>query len=280
MQQALLNLREATRTRDALLGRLLCPACSGMLAPQPAGDGGALCMGCDRAWPLRAGVLDLCRPELPPKPRARSYPQGGKDLDFFSFFEATLKMRAYTQTTLEDEVYELLQWVDPTPEEPLLVLGGGRGEWAMFLCAAVADVPFLVCDDDLGELQAAARMLGRSEGGPVLLVRCDLDAPPIRPGAFSGAFSFGVLSSVPDAAAHLGRLGRVLHPGGRLAGLSLARSAIAHIATAQDQLAQKLGLRFVSMEELAQRAVRAGWREFRHEQPSNWMARFRLRRLD
>jgi hypothetical protein len=35
------------------------------------------------------------------------------------------------------------------------------------------------------------------------------------------------------------------------------------------------GHRFVAMEALALSLVRAGWREFRHEQPSNWMARYR-----
>lgn len=254
---------------------LRCPRCTG---PLVAAGGGARCLGCDHLCVNRNGVLDLVDPKRPPEPRIRRYPHGGKNLDFYAFFEAGLKMRAYASTTLEDEVYELLHWIDPTPEEPQLVLGAGAGEWALFLCAAVNDVPMILADDDDDALAMSRKLLSRSEGSPVLLVRCDLDHPPFGPGAFAGALEFGVLHGVADAAAHLGKVGRTLRARAPLGGLSLARSSIPQIAQTQAQLAARGGLRFVAMEELAQKAVRAGWSEFRHEQPSNWMARYRLRR--
>ncbi len=203
---------------------------------------------------------------------------GGQDLDFHGFWEAVLEMPAYQQTDMEDEFYALLSWLDPEPGVPLALLGAGRGQVAAMLAKAVPDGLAVAMDESVEELGSARLTLARTEGGPTLLVRCDLDSPPLRPGAWRGVLEYGVLHGVADAASHLERLAAALPARGRLSGLALARSALPQVAQSQQVMASRSGHHFVPMEALGLALMKRGWGEFRHEQPSNWMARYRAAR--
>ena len=271
-------MTELLLARDEALARFHCPACSGMLVPELADRtdpfAAAHCIDCDRDYPFSKGILDLVCDAAPPAPRVRSYPYRGRSLDFFSFFEELLLLGAYRDTDLEDEVYALLGWLDPDPGSPILLLGCGRGELTQVLAGAVPDSTVVACDDDLDELVSARVRLARRGVGNAVLVRCDLDHPPVRAAAFPCVLHFGLLHALPEVEAHLGRLARVLPPGGRLSGVTLARSNLPHIAEAQRSMSASAGIRWIAVESLGKALMTRGWRKLTHEQPSNWMARF------
>lgn len=266
---------DPTRARDDAVALLLCPACTGMLVPDldRRDDPFAplCCLDCAEAYPFVKGVLDLT-PRLRPT-RPRRYPLGGKDLDFWGFFESTLQTRAYADTDPEDQIYHLLSWLDYRPGERLLVLGCGRGELSRLVADACPDSPVLSFDDALDELIVARAAQARA-GLSGLFVRCDLRRLPVRPGAFAAAFHFGLLHSLGDPVGAMQRIGALLAPGGRLVGVTLARSSLENVAATQAAMAKGSGLDFVPMEDLAKAMMRSGWARLRHEQPSNWMARF------
>ncbi len=263
----------ATAPRDVALTRLQCPACDGMLAPPPGGFGAA-CLDCDRQFPSAGDVLELFAPGRPPTPRRREYPHQGRDLSFWQFYEQTLRLGAYRDTDLEEEVYALLGGLDHDPGEPILLLGCGRGELLSTVAAACPDSVIVATDDHPGDLDIARRRLSREGAVNCAFVACDLDHPPLRAGSFRAVLHFGLIHALPDGLDHMRRFARVLPPGGHVAGVALARSTLPHIARAQAAMANTNGLRWVPMQEFGTRLMKLGWSQFRHEQPSNWMARF------
>ena len=274
------SLSEDAARRD-LLPRLCCPACGGMVVPaiprpgEPmGGDPPVACLDCEASYNWVRGILDLTRPDRPPVPRPREYPFGGGTLDFHGFFEASLKTLAYADHDAEDELFTLLGWLDHDPGAPVVQIGVGKGEATATLAAACPEAPWLGLDDDMASLRSAKVALTRAGVNNVLLVRCDLDNPPLRAGGFPSVLHFGVLHTMLDAADHLRRLARALPVGGHLAGVTLARSTLPHLAAQQAVLGEKAGIRWVGMEHLARRLMGRGWSSLRHEQPSNWMARF------
>lgn len=272
------DVTDLLHARDEALTRFHCPACSGMLVPEMEDreDPFAVvrCIDCDTGYPFRKGILDLIHPAAPAAPRVRIYPYSGRTLDFFSFYEELLLLGAYRDTDLEEEVYALLGWLDPDPGSPILMLGCGRGEMAQVLAGAVPDSTLVACDDDLEELAAARVRLARRGVDNAVLVRCDLNQPPVRPAGFSCILHFGLLHALPDVETHLGRLARALPPGGRLSGVTLARSNLPRIAQAQKAMSASAGIRWVAIESLGRALMTRGWHKLTHEQPSNWMARF------
>ena len=267
--------------RRELLPRLCCPACGGMIVPAiprpgvpQSGDPPATCLDCEAVYPWVRGILDLTLKSKPPVPRPTAYPFGGGVLDFHGFFAASLKTRAYEDHDLEDELFTLLGWMDLDPGAPVAQIGVGLGEATDILAAACPESPWLALDDDISTLRTTRVALTRAGRSNVVLVRCDLDRPPLRAGAFASVLHFGVLHTLLDAADHLRRLATVLPVGGRLAGVTLARSNLPHLAAQQNELGAKAGIRWIAMEHLARRLMGRGWASLRHEQPSNWMARF------
>ncbi len=267
--------------RDHAVARLQCPVCAGMLVPDldSAGDPFApiLCLDCERSYGWSHGVLDLVPTDQRPPARQRNHALTGPPVPFYRFFEQSLSTQAYADTDAEDQLYHLLDWLDYRPGEPVLLLGCGEGEAMRLLGEACGDSLLVAMDDDLKELVAARSAQVRA-GLPGVFVRCDLDRPPLRPGTFSAVMHFGVLHSLPDAQLHLKRLSEGLPPGTRLVGVCLARSTLEHVARSQKALEGQSGFRFVPMDDLARTLVRGGWARFRHEQPSNWMARFQARK--
>ncbi len=275
------DLHDPVQAHDLAVARLICPVCTGMLVPEPGRPrdpfAAILCLDCERTYGWDHGVLDLVAGDGRAPSRARNHALQGPPVPFYRFFEQSLATQAYADTDVEDQLYHLLDWLDYRPGEPVAVLGCGNGEVMRLLGEACGDSLLLGLDDDLGELVAARSAQVRS-GLPGVFVRCDLDRPPLRPGTFGAVVHFGVLHGLPDPLAHLRRLTEALPGGARLVGVCLARSSLPQVARSQAALERQTRLRFVPMEEAAQTLVRGGWASFRHEQPSNWMARFHARK--
>lgn len=272
---------ETLRARDQALARLQCPACTGMIVPEPGDPANpfadVICLDCSRSYRWSHGVLDLVPPDRRLPARRRNHGLQGDPVSFYDFFAQSLSTQAYADTDVEDQLYHLLDWLDYQPGEPVLILGSGEGEHVRLIGEACADSLVLALDDDLRELSAARSRQLRA-GLPGVFVRCDLNRPPIRPGSFGAVLHFGILHTLPEGMSAMLRLGPLLPPGARIAGVCLARSTLPQVARSQDALEAKTGFRFVAMDALAQQMVRGGWLKFRHEQPSNWMARFMARK--
>jgi SAM-dependent methyltransferase len=272
------DLSDPLIARDQAIARLQCPSCTGMLVPalddRTNPLAAILCLDCERSYEWKHGVLDLVPSDRRLPARRRNHALHGPAVSFFSFFEQSLSTQAYADTDVDDQLYHLLDWLDYQPGEPVLLVGCGQGEVMRLLGDACNDSLLVALDDDMKELVAARAAQVRA-GLPGVFVRCDLDRPPARAGTFAAVVHFGVLHAMPDSLRHLKRLTATIPPGGRLVGVCLARSTLGHVARSQEALAQQTGLQFVPMDDVAGMMVRNGWARFRHEQPSNWMARFR-----
>lgn len=264
--------------RTDALTRLHCPQCRGMLVPSmdrrddPRAP--VNCLDCDAQFGAERGAVELFVKDRPPTPRIREYPHQGRTLPFWEFYEQTLQLGAYRDTDLEDEVFALLGWLDHEPGEPILLVGAGRGELLATVAEACPDSTIVAVDDSVDELRVARKRLTRQGSDNCAFVACDLDRPPLRPGSFRVVLHFGVLHGLNDPLDHFRRFAPIIPPGGRLAGVALARSNLARIAEAQQVMSAGTGLRWVPMQAFGTGLMKAGWRSFRHEQPSNWMARF------
>jgi ubiquinone/menaquinone biosynthesis C-methylase UbiE len=270
-------MSDADRRTAALL-RLHCPQCRGMLVPsmaRPDDERAPVdCLDCGGRYSAERGPVELFVPARAQPQRLRSYPHEGRTLTFWEFYDRTLRLGAYRDTDLEDEVYALLGWLDHQPGEPILLLGTGRGELLGMVAEACPDSLIVALDDSVEDLRLAARRVIRQGATNCAFIACDLDRPPLRPGSFAVVLHFGLLHSFPDALDHLRRFAPVMPPGGRLAGVALARSTLPHIATAQQAMSAGSGLRWIPMQRFGTSLMKVGWRRFRHDQPSNWMARF------
>jgi len=232
------------------------------------------CLDCGASYPAERGAIELFAADRPPRPRLRMYPHQGRSVPFWDFYEQTLQLGAFRDTDLEDELFALLGWLDHEPGQPILLMGCGRGELLATVAEACPDSTIVAMDDSMDDLRAASRHLIRQGARNCAFVACDLDRPPLRPGSFGAVLHFGLLHGFPDALDHLRRFAPVVPPGGRLAGVALARSNLPHIADAQRAMSGGQGLQWIPMQAFGTGLMKLGWQSFRHEQPSNWMARF------
>ncbi|MCP4871767.1 MAG: methyltransferase domain-containing protein [Proteobacteria bacterium] len=264
--------------RTEALTRLFCPDCQGMLVPSMDRPGDLRapvnCLDCGAQYGAERGAIELHGRDGRPTSRIREYPHQGKTLPFWEFYEQTLRLGAYRDTDLEDEVFALLGWLDHDPGDPILLVGAGRGELLATVAEACPDSTIVALDDSVDELRIARKRLTRQGSENCAYIACDLDRPPLRPGSFKVVLHFGVLHGLQNPLDHLRRFAPVVPPGGRVAGVALARSNLPRIAEAQQMMSAGTGLKWVPMQAFGTALMKVGWRSFRHEQPSNWMARF------
>jgi SAM-dependent methyltransferase len=104
--------------------------------------------------------------------------------------------------------------LDAAPE-PLVDVGVGGSGYTV-IEAARAGRPAVGCDLSLDGVRTAHE-LARSEGVAerTLWICCSAERLPLATGAFGSALAIAVLEHVPDDAAALSELARVLRPGGR-----------------------------------------------------------------
>ncbi|MET9603451.1 methyltransferase domain-containing protein [Streptomyces sp. NPDC006512] len=101
------------------------------------------------------------------------------------------------------------------PGDRVLDAGCGTGRALTPLRAAVGPSGTVLGVDLTEEMLAAARRAGRGADGTLL--RADVARLPLRDGALDAVFAAGLIAHLPDPAANLRELARVVRPGGRLA---------------------------------------------------------------
>ncbi|MFF2195201.1 class I SAM-dependent methyltransferase [Streptomyces sp. NPDC058157] len=101
------------------------------------------------------------------------------------------------------------------PGERVLDAGCGTGRALTPLRAAVGAAGTVIGVDLTERMLAAARRAGREADGTLL--RADVARLPLRDGALDAVFAAGLIAHLPEPAANLRELARVVRPGGRLA---------------------------------------------------------------
>ncbi|MFE6906109.1 class I SAM-dependent methyltransferase [Streptomyces erythrochromogenes] len=101
------------------------------------------------------------------------------------------------------------------PGDRVLDAGCGTGRALGALRAAVGPAGTVLGVDLTPQMLAAARRAGRAAEGALLLA--DVARLPLRDGALDAVFAAGLIAHLPDPAANLRELARVVRPGGRLA---------------------------------------------------------------
>ncbi|MEC4571043.1 class I SAM-dependent methyltransferase [Streptomyces virginiae] len=101
------------------------------------------------------------------------------------------------------------------PGDRVLDAGCGTGRALGALRAAVGPAGTVLGVDLTPQMLAAAQRAGRAAEGVLLLA--DVARLPLRDGALDAVFAAGLIAHLPDPAANLRELSRVVRPGGRLA---------------------------------------------------------------
>ncbi|MCX5197331.1 methyltransferase domain-containing protein [Streptomyces sp. NBC_00249] len=101
------------------------------------------------------------------------------------------------------------------PGDRVLDAGCGTGRALPALRAAVGPGGTVLGVDVTAPMLAAAQRAGRGSAGALL--RADVARLPLRDGALDAVFAAGLIAHLPDPAANLRELARVVRPGGRLA---------------------------------------------------------------
>ncbi|MEU4952281.1 class I SAM-dependent methyltransferase [Streptomyces lavendulae] len=101
------------------------------------------------------------------------------------------------------------------PGDRVLDAGCGTGRALTPLRAAVGPAGTVLGVDLTERMLAAAREAGRDADGTLLLA--DVARLPLRDGSLDAVFAAGLIAHLPDPAANLAELARVVRPGGRLA---------------------------------------------------------------
>lgn len=111
----------------------------------------------------------------------------------------------------------LRQVLAPVPGEQLLEVGVGSGRYALSVVSWLGERGLLAVLDLQEEMLALTmrRALGRGIIN-VVPVRGDAAALPYSDGAFDAVYLVSTLGQMPDMAATLRELSRVVHPGGRV----------------------------------------------------------------
>ncbi|MET9881707.1 methyltransferase domain-containing protein [Streptomyces sp. NPDC006430] len=101
------------------------------------------------------------------------------------------------------------------PGDRVLDAGCGTGRALPALRAAVGPTGTVLGADLTPQMLAAAQRSGRDAEGTLLLA--DVARLPLRDRALDAVFAAGLIAHLPDPAANLSELARVVRPGGRLA---------------------------------------------------------------
>ncbi|MFJ9341934.1 class I SAM-dependent methyltransferase [Streptomyces sp. NPDC101733] len=101
------------------------------------------------------------------------------------------------------------------PGDRVLDAGCGTGRALPVLRAAVGDTGSVLGMDMTAQMLDAARQAGR--GSRAALIRADVARLPLRDGTLDAVFAAGLIAHLPEPAANLRELARVVRPGGRLA---------------------------------------------------------------
>lgn len=138
----------------------------------------------------------------------------------------------------------IMRVLRPRPGEQLLEIGPGVGHHAAAVAAALLPAGSLeVIDVQQQMLDAVMKRMRLAGLSNVSAKLTDGSALPFETGAFDGAYMSAVLGEIPDRAAVLRELHRVVRPGGRL--------VVAEVAIDPD---------YVPLRRLTREASEAGFR--------------------
>ena len=192
--------------RPEHLALFACPACQGELLGDADDAAELACLGCAARYPIREGV-----------PR---FPVGRDDegavtrrtADTYHF-----AWRRFGRSEIEDGwEKDSYHYAELIPRD----LMSGQGKTGLDAgCGGGADLLRLASGEatligvDISEGAAVASRMTRHLPN-VQVAQADLHQLPFRPGTFDFIYSFGVLHHLPDPAAALRRLTKLLKPGG------------------------------------------------------------------
>jgi len=264
--------REGLRMGDLLeraLPLLRCPACGDPGLARLPDAAGLRCAACGRRYPCAGGVVDLYTgPEIF-TPAQRSL-QTRLTTGLYDRFRWLLA-RAVIGYRIEEEVVRFRQALDLRAGDVLLDVACGPGNFTVPL-ARVAH-PGLVIGLDISPAQLARAAARRERSGldNVLLVRGDVHRLPLRDGAMARVSCAGGLHQFPELPRALAEVARVLAPGGRFAGSTLARHPGPWARPLQDWLCRRYAVHFLDLVAVGGLAARAGLSAYAHEPaPSPW----------
>ena len=138
----------------------------------------------------------------------------------------------------------LAEILAPRPGERLLEVGPGTGYYTLDVAAALDGGNLEILDLQQEMLDHTMRRAGEAGITNVTPTLADATAMPYEESSFDGAFLTTVLGEIPDQAAAMRELARVLRPGGRLVVGELFGDP--HFVTpgSLQRLADAAGLRF------------------------------------
>jgi ubiquinone/menaquinone biosynthesis C-methylase UbiE len=103
------------------------------------------------------------------------------------------------------------------PGERILEIGPGTGLQALHVAGLLGDGGRLdIVDVQQPMLDHVMRRAAARKVSPIVAARADARELPYDDGSFDGAYLVTVLGEIPDPAAAIREIGRVLKPGGRL----------------------------------------------------------------
>lgn len=271
--------------REHAVARLYCPGCGDWLVPitalrpdvQAPARSDLVCLGCSASYPWRDGILDLGGEALG-APIVRHFSHEKREITFLELFDKTIRKAVNSDRTSEDELYALLSWLDPFPGQATLHLGCDDGRITPPLAQSVHPGLLLSIESDMELLQRAKLRCLQTGVENVVLVCADLRHPPVRPSCFDRMVLTGVLHGTEPSLAYIERVSRALMPGGRLAGLALAKSNLDEFAAQQAKFGEQAGIRFTDIHQMGNDLCRGEFVGFQMDQASNWMARFVARK--
>jgi len=135
------------------------------------------------------------------------------------------------------------------PDARVLELGPGPGWFSPHVARALPRGRLVLYDLQREMLAKARRRLGRAGAGNASFAQGDGASLPFRDGAFDAAFLVAVLGEVPDPAACVSELRRVLRCGGRLLLTETRGDPDALTAEALRALAEPRGFALERVEE-------------------------------
>ena len=206
-----------------VLDLLACPACRHH--PLAAGKTGDTvdCPACGRGYPYRDGILQLLAdPDAPRTFSQRLFDTALTAAVYDRYRRSFLARWVGMGKPFQAEVEKAVALLDPDPQDRILDLACGPGNFTAGLARAVPRGLVLGCDLSRPMLRRARRHLAREGLHHVLWLQADALNLPLRDACLSRLCCFGGIHLFPRLHQAAAQMARVLAAGGRLVGLTLA----------------------------------------------------------
>ncbi len=256
-----------------LLDKLRCPAC-GRGGPEAGRTGVDLvCSSCGACYPVEEGVADL----LPPGKRRLNLLQrslgGTQSAAVYEHFRSSRLAAVLAGIPFATEEAMIVALLEPSANDEVLDVACGPGNFTLGIARAMNGGRIVALDIARPMLVRAKSNL-RGVNAAVGFVRGDAQDLPFRGETFTKVNCCGGLHLFPDPDAALTEIARVLVPGGVFTGLSFVQGSGLLPRWMQGMGRTTLGVRFETLEQLAERLARAGMHLSQGE-VAGWVAIFK-----